>query len=173
MKTANKMTVNTMKTMISKPLPACLTLAAALLLTAGCNPKTPAPTTETSTTSSTTTSPSAAPGQSPATITPDANQASQTHPWTDQQILTCTVSQCWQLSNKSEDTFFDIVQQLAAISAQNRNLTLPQSEAAGQQVGNDIKTKAKADHDQLLYAIVDDAVRKVGQPAAGADASAK
>ena len=156
-------TVNKMKTMISKPLPACLTLAAALLLTAGCNPNTPAPTTEKPAASTTQ---SAAPGQSPATITPDADQASQTHPWTDQQILTCTVSQCWHLANKSEDTFFDIVQQLAAISAQNRSLTLPQTEAAGQQVGNDIKTQAKADHDQLLYAIVDAAVRKVGQPAA-------
>lgn len=166
-------TVNTMKTMISKPLPACLTLAAALLLTAGCNPKTPAPTTETSTTSPSTTTPSATPGQSPVTVTPDANQSSQSHPWTDQQILTCTVSQCWHLANKSEDTFFDIVQQLAAISAQNRNLTLPQTEAAGQQVGEEIKAKAKADHDQLLFAVVDDAVRKVGQPAADAAAAAK
>lgn len=156
-------TVNTMKTMISKPLPACLTLAAALLLTAGCNPKTPTPTTETPAAATTQ---SATPAQSAATITPDADQASQTHPWTDQQILTCTVSQCWHLANKSEDTFFDIVQQLAAISAQNRNLTLPQTESAGQQVGEEIKTKAKADHDQLLFAVVDDAVRKVGQPAA-------
>lgn len=155
-------TPHTMTKMISKPLPACLTLAAALLLTIGCNPKTPAPTTSTSTASTTE---SAVPGQSPATITPDADQ-SRTHPWTDQQILTCTVSQCWHLANKSEDTFFDIVQQLAVISAQNRDLTLPQTAAAGQQVGNEIKTKAKADHDQLLFAIVDDAVRKVGQPAA-------
>jgi hypothetical protein len=157
-------TVNKMKTMISKPLPACLTLAAAMLLTAGCNPKTPAPTTETSAA----TTQSAAPGQSPVTVTPDADQASQSHPWTTQQILTCTVSQCWHLANKSEDTFFDIVQQLAAISAQNRDLTLPQTEAAGQQVGQEIKAKAKTDHDQLLYAVVDDAVRKVGQPAAPA-----
>jgi hypothetical protein len=158
-------TPHTMTTMISKPLPACLTLAAALFLTIGCNPKTPAPTTSTSAASTTE---SAVPGQSPATITPDANQSTQTHPWTDQQILTCTVSQCWHLANKSEDTFFDIVQQLAVISAQNRDLTLPQSAAAGQQVGNEIKTKAKSDHDQLLYAIVDDAVRKVGMPAAPA-----
>jgi hypothetical protein len=33
-------------------------------------------------------------------------------------------------------------------------------------VGEEIKAKAKADHDQLLFAIVDDAVRKVGQPSA-------
>jgi hypothetical protein len=162
-KTANRMTVNPTKTMISKPLPACLALAAALLLTAGCNPKAPTPTTETP---AATTSQSATPGQSPVSIHPNANQASEPHPWTDQQILTCTVSQCWHLANRSEDSFFDIVQQLAAISATNRDLTLPESEAAGQQVGQEIKSRTKVDHDQLLYAIVDDAVRKVGQPAA-------
>lgn len=156
-------TVNALKAikMISKPLPACLTLTAALLLTVGCTPKTPPPTTETPAASTT----SAVPGQSPVNIKPEANEAAESHPWTDQQILTCTVSQCWHLANKSEDTFFDIVQQLAAISAQNRDLVLPPTEAAGQQAGEIIKAKAKADHNQLLFAVVDDAVRKVGQPA--------
>ena len=38
----------------------------------------------------------------------------------------------------------------------------------GVQFGEYIKTQAKADHDQLLYAIVDRAVRKYGtKPAAG------
>jgi hypothetical protein len=156
-------TQNNMTTIISKPLPACMTsvaLAAFLLVTVGCNPKTPSPTTATSSTTQ-----SAVPGQSPVSIIPAAKEGAESHSWTEQQILTCTVSQCWQLANKSEDAFFDIVQQLAAISAQNRNLTLPQSEAAGQQVGQEIKAKTKADHDQLLYAVVDDGVRKVGQPA--------
>jgi hypothetical protein len=152
------MTVNDLKT-ISKPLSTCLALTAALLFTVGCNPKTPPAENGTAATPSSATAPS----PSPVSIKPDANDTAS-HPWTDQQILTCTVSQCWQLANKSEDTFFDIVQQLAAISAQNRNLTLPQSEAAGQQAGQIIKTKAKADHDQLLFAVVDDAIRKVGQP---------
>lgn len=49
------------------------------------------------------------------------------------------------------------------ISSQNRNLTLPETAEAGQKVGEEIK--AKADHDELLYAVVDDAIRKVGQPA--------
>lgn len=133
-----------------------------MMFTAGCNSKPATPPTETSNTAA----PSAAPGQSPVSIKPGANEAAESHPWTDQQILTCTVSQCWQLANKSEDTFFDIVQQLAAISAQNRDLTLPESEEAGQKVGEEIKTKAKSDHNQLLFAIVDDAVRNVGQPAA-------
>lgn len=148
--------------MLSKPRPACFTavvLAVSLVAIAGCSPKTPPPPTTTSTTS-------AVPGQSPVSIKPEANEAAEpAHTWTDQQILTCTVSQCWQLANKSEDNFFDIVQQLAATSAHNRNLTLPESEEAGRQAGEIIKTKAKADHDQLLYAVVDDAVRKVGKPA--------
>lgn len=149
---------------ISKPLSLTVTslaLTAALLTVVGCTPKTPPPTTESPVASTT----SAVPGQSPVSIKPNGTQSSGSHSWTDQQILTCTVSQCWQLANKSEDTFFDIVQQLATTSAEDRNLTLPQSAAAGEKVGEMIKAKAKADHDQLLYAIVDDAVRQVGTPA--------
>lgn len=142
----------------SKPLPACFTavvLAISLVAISGCSPKTPPPPTT-----------SAVPGQSPVSIKPEANEAAEpAHAWTDQQILTCTVSQCWELANRNEDNFFDIVQQLAATSAHDRNLTLPESEEAGQQAGEIIKAKAKADHDQLLYAVVDDAVRKVGKSA--------
>lgn len=156
-------TVKTTAKTISRPLSACLALTAALLLTAGCNPKAPTPKTEAAAGSA---GQSAAPGQSPVSITPKAGEAAESHPWTTDQILTCTVSQCWQLANRDEETFFDIVQQLAVTSAQNRDLTLPETEAAGREAGEIIKAKAKADHDQLLYAVVDDAVRKVGQPAA-------
>jgi hypothetical protein len=152
--------------MLSRRLPAGLTtlaLAASLLAIAGCSPKTPPPPTTTATATPAT---SAAPGQSPVSIKPEANEAAEPpHTWTDQQILTCTVAQCWQLANKNEDEFFDIIQQLAAVSAKNRNISLPDSEAAGQQAGQIIKGKAKADHDQLLFAVVDDAVRKIGKPA--------
>jgi hypothetical protein len=104
-------------------------------------------------------------GQSTApSITPSANQAPG-HNWTDAQLITSTVSQAWQLSGRNEENFFDMVQQLAAISAKNRGLVLPQSEAAGRKAGEYIKEKAKADHQQLLYVVVDEAVRKVGTPA--------
>ena len=140
-----------------------LALTAALLITAGCNPKTPAPTTANPAASTTE---NAAPGQSPVNIKPEANEGAEpAHTWTTDQILTCTVSQCWHLANKSEDQFFDIVQELAATSAKNRDITLPQTEEAGQKAGEIIKSKAKADHDQLLYAIVDDAVRQIGKSA--------
>jgi len=137
-----------------------LALAAAAFVAIGCDtaPK-PAPEAAKPT-------PAAAP--SPVSITPSPGEAAEKHPWTTQQILTCTVSQCWQLSGKSEDTFFDIVQDLAAISAKNRDLTLPEDEAAGKKAGELIKSKAKADHDQLLYAVVDEAVRQVGTEAPAA-----
>lgn len=105
---------------------------------------------------------------SPISITPAPGESAEKHPWTTQQILTCTVSQCWQLSGKSEDTFFDIVQDLAVISAKNRDLTLPDDEAAGRKAGEIIKARAKEDHEQLLFAVVDEAVRKVGTEAPAA-----
>jgi hypothetical protein len=69
------------------------------------------------------------------------------------------------MSGKSEDKFFDMVQDLAAFSAKKRNLVLPASEAAGHEAGQYIKQQAKLDRGQLLYAVVDQAVRKVGKPA--------
>ena len=101
----------------------------------------------------------------------DGNDANEKHSWTDQQILTCTVSQCWHLANDKEEEFFDIVQKLAAISAKDRNLVLPESAEAGRKAGELIKSRAKGDHEQLLYAIVDEAIRKVGQPVTSNEAA--
>jgi invasion protein IalB len=101
---------------------------------------------------------------SPVTITPSADSTAP-HNWTTEQILTCTVSDCWQLAGKNETTFFDIIQQLSEISAQTRGLTLPDSAEAGKRTGEYIKAKAHTDHGQLLYAIVDAAIRKVGTKA--------
>jgi hypothetical protein len=92
------------------------------------------------------------------------------HPQTDandktypiDQIVTATVHDAWLLSGKNEEAFFDIVEQLAQFSAQKRGLILPDTTAAGRRMGMMIKTRAKADHDQLLYAIVDEAVRTLG-----------
>jgi hypothetical protein len=98
---------------------------------------------------------------SAVTITPSADSTAA-HNWTTEQILTCPVSDCWQLAGKNETVFFDIIQQLAAISAQARGLTLPDNAEAGRRAGEYIKAKAKSDHRQLLYAIVDASVRRVG-----------
>jgi hypothetical protein len=78
--------------------------------------------------------------KSPVTITPSADSAAP-HNWTTEQILTCTVSDCWQLAGRNETTFFDIIQQLAEISAQTRGLTLPDNAEAGRSTGEYIKAK--------------------------------
>jgi hypothetical protein len=114
----------------------------------------------------------AAQPSSPVNIEQQANEAPETHPWTIEQLLPLTVSEAWQMSGKNEDKFFDMVQDLAAFSAQKRNLVLPASEKAGQQAGEYIKQQAKQDHDQLLYAVVDQAVRKVGTRASTTASSA-
>ena len=100
--------------------------------------------------------------KSPVTITPAPDAPKNS--WNTEQILTCTVSQCWQLGGRTEEGYFDIIQQLAVISARNRNLTLPETEKAGEETGEYIKAEAHKDHDQLLFSVVDAAVRKVGTP---------
>ena len=96
-------------------------------------------------------------------IAPQANESTP-NKWPAAQLITSTVSEAWQLSGKNEEQFFDIVQQLAAISAKNRGLMIPNNKAAGERAGTYIKQMVKADHNQLLYVIVDKAVQKVGTP---------
>ena len=55
---------------------------------------------------------------------------------------------------------------LAELSAQKRGLILPDKETTGREFGEYIKAQARTDRDQLLYEIVDRAVRKYGTPAA-------
>ena len=103
--------------------------------------------------------------QQPAvTAHPQVDAGDKTYPM--DQIVTATVHDAWLLSGKNEEAFFDIVEQLAQFSAEKRGLVLPDSAAAGRRMGVMIKTHAKADHDQLLYAIVDQAVRTLGTKSA-------
>ncbi|WP_419804752.1 hypothetical protein [Terriglobus sp.] len=76
------------------------------------------------------------------------------------EMLSKTVHETWVDSGRNEDKFFDVVQSMAAMSAQKRGVTLPNTEAAGQKMGNLIKSSARRDPDQLLYAVVDAAVRQ-------------
>jgi hypothetical protein len=88
--------------------------------------------------------------------------------WTIDQAVTCSVHDAWVLGGKTEPGFFAIVKALAELSAQQRDVTWPDNETVGHQFGDYIKAQAKTDHDQLLYAIVDRAVRKYGKPVADA-----
>jgi hypothetical protein len=106
----------------------------------------------------------------PMTIPVSGQQApsSSTAPaptWTIDQAVTCSVHDAWELGGKTEPGFFAIVKALAELSAEKRGLVLPDKETVGREFGDYIKTQAKADHDQLLYAIVDRAVRKYGTKA--------
>ena len=91
------------------------------------------------------------------------------------QIVTKTVHEAWVASGRNEDKFFAMVQQCAELSAKNRNITLPDTAEAGEKFGTWIKKEARKDPDQLLYAVVDHAVRHIGKAhtATGATAPAK
>jgi hypothetical protein len=82
--------------------------------------------------------------------------------WTMQQLITSSVHDAWVMSGRNEQVFFEMVTQLAQLSAEKRGLTLPDSEEAGRRFGQLVKDMAKTDHDQLLYVVVDKAVQQVG-----------
>ncbi|HEY0306530.1 MAG TPA: hypothetical protein VGB94_00065 [Acidobacteriaceae bacterium] len=86
-----------------------------------------------------------------------------TSPFTAEQLIPMTVHEAWVNSGKDEKTFFDMVRVLAEYSALKRDLVLPDTHADGMRFGRLIKASAKLDHDQLLYVVVDQAVRKVGK----------
>lgn len=87
------------------------------------------------------------------------------------QIVTKTVHEAWVASGRNEDKWFGMVEQLAELSAQNRGVTLPDTREAGSRFGESIKKEARKDPDQLLYAVVDRAVRRVGKAQTSTTAS--
>ena len=109
----------------------------------------------------------ASPAQSAPASTPATTQN-----WTIDQVVTDTVSDAWHQGGQTEAGFFAIVKTMAQFAAQKRDLTLPDSRADGRRMGLYIKQQARLDHQQLLYPIVDKAVRMVGKPASDAPAEA-
>jgi hypothetical protein len=79
------------------------------------------------------------------------------------QIVTKTVHEAWVASGRNEGKFFTMVQQCAELSARKRNISLPDTAAAGEKFGAWIKKETRKDPDQLLYTVVDRAVRYVGK----------
>lgn len=84
------------------------------------------------------------------------------------ELMASTVHEAWLKSGRNEDKFFDMVKQLAEISASKRGLTLPDTEEAGRKMGMLIKTGARRDPDQSLYAVVDAAVKATAKAPATA-----
>ena len=111
-----------------------------------------------------------APVHDPAAETVGGPQSGAAHSWTTDQLVTSTVHEAWVMSGRNEDQFFDMVKELAAMSAQKRGLTLPETADAGAKAGAMIKREARKDPDQLLYAVVDRAVAKTAVKTGGATA---
>ena len=88
------------------------------------------------------------------------------------QIVTKTIHEAWVASGRNEDKFFAMVQQCAELSARNREITLPDTAEAGEKFGAWIKKEARKDPDQLLYVVVDRAVRYIGKTHTATVASA-
>ncbi len=88
------------------------------------------------------------------------------HTWTIDQVVTDTVSDAWHQGGETEEGFFAIVKTMAQFAAEKRGLKLPETREAGRRAGQYIKQQARLDHQQLLYPIVDKAVRMVGTPVA-------
>ena len=82
--------------------------------------------------------------------------------WPPDQLITASVHDAWVLSGRNEEKFYQMVSELAQISAEKRGLTLPNTEDAGKKFGELVKSLSKGNHDQLLYVVVDQAVQKVG-----------
>jgi hypothetical protein len=94
---------------------------------------------------------------------PSVTAGAQTSDIPIDQIVTKTVHEAWVASGRNEDKFFAMVQQCAELSAKNRDITLPDTTEAGERFGARIKKAVRKDPDQLLYAVVDRAVRYVGK----------
>ncbi|MDR3750792.1 MAG: hypothetical protein P4K94_04825 [Terracidiphilus sp.] len=103
---------------------------------------------------------------------PSISAGAQTSDIPVDEIVTKTVHEAWIASGRNEDKFFAMVQQCAELSAKNRDITLPDTAEAGERFGAWIKKEARKDPDQLLYVVVDRAVRYVGKTHTAAAAPA-
>jgi hypothetical protein len=114
----------------------------------------------------------AAPASLIAAPAQNAPADATTHTWTIDQVVTDTVSDAWHQGGETEEGFFAIVKTMAQFAAEKRGLKLPETREAGRRAGQYIKQQARLDHQQLLYPIVDKAVRMVGTPVATDTSSA-
>lgn len=93
--------------------------------------------------------PALAQAQQPAA--PDAK-------WSLDVAVLNTAAQAWDYAGQDEQVYSDMIRSMAALSAANRGLTLPDNAQTGSMVGQIVLRETQADPDRLLYAIVDHAV---------------
>jgi hypothetical protein len=95
--------------------------------------------------------------QAPAT----REAADHPAPLTAAQALPLTCAQAWIASGKSYAEMRTVVIELAKVSLVNRELTFPNQRDAGLDAGKAIAADCKADPHALLFAIVDEHVRRI------------
>jgi len=100
----------------------------------------------------------------PASARPPAPQKTA---WAAADLLPLTCAQAWVKAGRSYPQMVAIVKTLARVSLANRDLTFPNTREAGLEAGRGIVADCKADPHGLLFATVDEHVRKVAKPAAG------
>jgi hypothetical protein len=78
--------------------------------------------------------------------------------WTLDTAVLNTAAQAWDLSGRNQDQYSAIIRSMIGLVASSRGINIPDSKEVGEKIGSMITRDAKADPDQLLYAIVDHAV---------------
>ena len=99
-------------------------------------------------------------------ISAAAQQAKPKSKWPVNDVLPLTCAQAWVKSGKNYREMLSIVVTLARVSLANRELTFPDTQAAGTEAGKGIAADCKADPHGLLFAFVDKHVRQVAEAAA-------
>lgn len=97
--------------------------------------------------------------QTPAPAGQGAGPATYERNWTTCELLTLTVAEAWQRSGQNYEVFTDMIEELAAISVDKRGIDVPNTEMAGNEIGEMIRARAEADPDQLLFTVVDTSMR--------------
>ena len=85
--------------------------------------------------------------------------------WKSVDALPLTCAQAWVQSGRTYPGLLAVVDVLARVSLANRDLTFPNTRAAGLDAGKGIAEDCKADPQALLFAIVDKQVRRVAEAA--------
>lgn len=85
--------------------------------------------------------------------------------WALTDVLPLSCAQAWALAKGSESEFITMATVLGGLALNNRALKLPQTREAGLEAGKGLAADCMADPDDLLYAVVDRQVRRLGKPA--------
>ena len=82
------------------------------------------------------------------------------------ELVPMTCAQAWAASGKDYTEMYRILAALATVSLANRELSFPDTKEAGIDAGTGIAKDCEADPHGLLYAFVDEHVRRVAEGAA-------